>query len=230
MLQKNSKNKKNFSTHKPVLVAVFAHPDDEAFGPAGTLALYSKTHDVYLLCATKGEVGKSHITTGKLYKLREQELRESAKILGIKKVFFLGFKDGTLCNNLYHKLAAKIEEKFKELNPEVIMTIEPRGVSGHIDHITVSMVTTYVYKKLKSIKKLLYYCILEEEKRNQDNYFIYFPAGYKRSELGQVINIKDVWTTKLKAMRAHVSQKHDSDRIIKVLEDLPKEEHFLIYK
>lgn len=212
------------------MVAVFAHPDDEAFGPAGTLALYSKTHDVYLLCATKGEAGKSHITTGKLYKLREQELRESAKILGIKKVFFLGFKDGTLCNNLYHKLAAKIEEKFKELKPDLIITFEPHGISGHIDHMAISMVTTYVYKKLKSIKKLLYYCILEEEKRNLDNYFIYFPAGYKRSELGQVTNIKDVWTTKLKAMRAHVSQKHDADRIIKLLEGLPREEHFLIYK
>lgn len=215
------------STHKPVLVAVFAHPDDEAFGPAGTLALYSKTHDVYLLCATKGEEGGKD---KKIAQIRQKELLASAKILGVKKVFFLGFKDGSLCNNLYHKLAAKIEEKFKELKPEIVITFEPRGISGHIDHMVISMVTTYVYKRLKFISKLLYYCILDEEKRNIDNYFIYFPRGYKRSDLGKITNIKDVWETKLKAMRVHISQKHDADRIIKVLEKLPRKEHFLAYK
>jgi LmbE family N-acetylglucosaminyl deacetylase len=220
MQQKKSKS-------KPALVAVFAHPDDEAFGPAGTLATFAKSHNVYLLCATKGEEGGEN---KKIAQIRQKELLASAKILGIKKVYFLGFKDGTLCNNLYHKLAVKIEEKLKELKPDLIITFEPRGISGHIDHMVVSMVTTYVYKKLKFIKKLLYYCILEEEKRNINNYFIYFPAGYKRSDLGQIVNIKDVWQTKLKAMRVHVSQKHDANRIIKVLKDLPREEHFLIFK
>lgn len=215
---------------KPVLVAVFAHPDDEAFGPAGTLAKYSKTHDVYLLCATKGEVGKTHLTTEKLFRLREQELKDSAKILGIKKVFFLGFKDGTLSNSLYHKLAAKIEEKFKQLNPEVVMTVEQRGVSGHIDHITVSMVTTYVFKKTKSIKKLMYYCITNREKRNIDNYFIYFPRGYTKEQIDETVDISAVWQTKVKAMKAHKSQKHDGERILKILSKIPKREHFLIYK
>lgn len=214
-------------SHRPVLVAVFAHPDDEAFGPAGTLATFAKSHNVYLLCATKGEEGGKN---KKIAQIRQKELLASAKILGIKKVYFLGFKDGTLCNNLYHKLAVKIEEKLKELKPDLIITFEPRGISGHIDHMVVSMVTTYVYKRLKFIKKLLYYCILEEEKRNIDNYFIYFPAGYKRTDLGQIVNIKDVWQTKLKAMRVHVSQKHDANRIIKVLKNLPREEHFLIFK
>ncbi len=215
------------SKNRPVLVAIFAHPDDEAFGPAGTLAKYSKTHDVYLLCATRGEEGGK---SKKIAITRQKELLKSAKILGIKKVFLLGFKDGTLCNNLYHQLAAKIERKLKELKPGTIITFEPQGISGHIDHITISMVTTYVYKRLKFVKKLLFYCILEEEKRNIDNYFIYFPKGYKRSELSQIVNIEEVWETKLRAMKAHISQKHDADRIIKVLEKLPREEHFLIFK
>ena len=42
---------------KPVVVAVFAHPDDEAFGPGGTLAVLSKTHDVYIITVTGGEAG-----------------------------------------------------------------------------------------------------------------------------------------------------------------------------
>jgi len=39
------------------IVAIFAHPDDEAFGPAGTLAKFAETNTVYLLCATKGHAG-----------------------------------------------------------------------------------------------------------------------------------------------------------------------------
>ena len=40
------------------LVCIFAHPDDEAFGPGGTIAKFAKKRPVYLICATKGESGK----------------------------------------------------------------------------------------------------------------------------------------------------------------------------
>ena len=43
---------------KPVILSVLAHPDDETFGMGGTLAYYAKKGvDVYLICATRGEVG-----------------------------------------------------------------------------------------------------------------------------------------------------------------------------
>ncbi len=41
------------------LLAVFAHPDDEAFGTGGTLAKYAAEGcDVYLVTATSGEAGQ----------------------------------------------------------------------------------------------------------------------------------------------------------------------------
>ncbi len=41
------------------LLAVLAHPDDETFGTGGTLAAYArKGAKVYLVCATRGEVGE----------------------------------------------------------------------------------------------------------------------------------------------------------------------------
>ena len=180
-----------------------------------------------MLCATKGEAGGNH---KKLGEIRARELKESAKVIGIKEVYFLGFKDGSLSNSLYHSLAEKIEKKLKVLKPQTVITFEPRGISGHIDHITVSMVTTFVFNKLSFVKTLLYYCISKDERKSPSDYFIYFPPGYKKSEIDKTVNIKDAWQTKVSAMKKHKSQLDDAKRILKILEKLPKEEHFLVVK
>lgn len=212
---------------RKTLVGIFAHPDDESFGPCGTLYKYTKSHDVYILCATKGEnggVGKG------LGETRSAELELSANLIGVKKVYFLGFVDGTLSNSLYHDLAVKIESKLRELNPEIVITFEPRGVSGHIDHITVSMVTTYVVQKIPSIKTLFYFCLSEEKRKAFGKYFIYFPPGYKKTDIKKTVDIADVWDIKTKAMLTHKSQIEDAKRVIKSTSRVPKEEHFLKFE
>ncbi len=207
------------------IVAIFAHPDDEAFGPAGTIAKFAQENDVYLICATKGEEGMG--PTSKLAQIRSKELLDSAKILGIKKVYFLGFHDGTLSNNLYHELAAKIEAYLKKLKPEILITDEWQGISGHIDHIAVSMVTTFVFRKLKFVKTLMYYCIDKKAASRMSDYFIYFPPGYTRDSVDRIENIESVWKKKKEAMNAHVSQKKDAQAILRRHEGMPKEEYFL---
>ena len=62
------------------LMAVFAHPDDEAFGTGGTLTKYAaEGHDVYLVTATRGEAGEiaqpDLATPANLPLVRERELR-----------------------------------------------------------------------------------------------------------------------------------------------------------
>lgn len=212
------------------MVCIFAHPDDESFGPAGTIHKLSKKFDVYLLCATKGEIGIGADGERPLPEVRSEELRRSAKLLGVKKVFFLGFIDGLLSNALYPKLASSIERHLKRLKPEIIITFEPRGISGHIDHVTISMVTSFVFEKLKFIKKIMYYCASEEltKRWKGKKYFIYRPPGYKRSEIDKVVDVTDVWDIKIAAMMAHKSQLEDAKRILKMREGLPKEEYFLV--
>lgn len=236
MLLRKQDNLKTLVDKSPV-VAIFAHPDDEAFGPSATLAKLSKDHDVYVLCATKGEEGSPRKDSGetggnhkKLARVRAEELRKSATVIGVKKVFFLGFIDGTLSNNLYHSLAVKIEQKLKEIQPETLITFEPRGISGHIDHITVSMVTSYVFNRLNFVKTLLQHCITINIRKRMGDYFIYFPPGYKKSEIDLIVNVEDEWDIKVKAMMAHKSQIHDAKRILKMRRDLPKEEYFLVIK
>lgn len=220
-------NKKSRKT----IVVVFAHPDDEAFGPSGTIALFAKDHDVYLLCATRGEAGQDFGNHKNLAKAREEELRKSAKILGVKSVHFLGFVDGTLSNSLYHKLAAKIQKYLKLYKPETVITFEPRGISGHIDHITVSLATSFACQKVSFVKTILQSCLPEKIRKSFGNdYFIYFPPGYKESEIGKVVDITSVWKTKVKAMMAHQSQIEDAKRILENRKNFPKKEYFLVIK
>lgn len=218
---------------KNSLVCIFAHPDDEAFGPGGTITTFAKTHDVYIICATKGEAGAKNGEKN-IGQIRSNELLQSAKILGVKKVFFLGFEDGKLCNSAYQDLAKKIKRYINRLKPAILLTFEPRGVSGHIDHVTVSLVTSYLFEHQSYAKKLLYYCHTNWQvtiiKTFLRDYFIYFPPGYKKSDIGLTVDIGPVWKTKETAMKAHKSQAHDVKRILLFLKLMPKEEHFLVLK
>ena len=217
---------------RKVVAAVFAHPDDEAFGPGGTLAVLAKTNDVYIVTVTGGEAGKNSLNTTdeKLSDIRKQELLTSAKILGVKEVFFLGFKDGTLCNNLYHKIGAIIEKKLHELQPDTVITFESGGVSGHIDHIATHFITTFVVKKLSKKAELWYYFVPDSRRALPHDYFIYFPPALPASKADKTINTSSVWEIKKKAMLAHKSQQHDAVRLLQHIEKLSKEEYFTIYK
>lgn len=218
---------------KQTVIAVFAHPDDEAFGPAGTLVLLSQKYKVILLCATKGEKGEDNIKDKNLGnkiigEIREEELRRSARILGINDVFFLGFVDGTLSNNIYHKLVDKISLYVNKYKPTILLTYEHRGVSGHIDHVVVSFATSFVFEKYSFVKKIMYHCISTKHRSLIDKYFIYFPPGYLKKEVDEIIDVTSVFRLKKKAIYAHKSQLQDIGKHISPIVDrLGKEEWFI---
>lgn len=211
------------------IVGIFAHPDDEALGPSGTLATLAKENEVYLICVTPGEAaGQTAEEKKTIGAVRKDEMRHSAKILGIKEIFFLNYEDGKLCNELYHRLAHDLQMKIEELRPETLLTFEMRGVSGHIDHITVSLVTTFIFNKYSFIKKLMYYCISREKSDCMRDYFIYCPPGYTKDQVDEVVDVSQVWEIKLRAMKEHHSQKGDVERFLKDSTTLPKEEYFML--
>lgn len=216
---------------------ILAHPDDEAFGPAGTIALLSQEYDIYLLCATKGEAGENHSSKkGSIFDIREKELRNSASILGIKDIYFLGMKDGELCNNIYHTVADKIQVYVDKLNPSLFITVEPHGVSGHLDHIAISYISTFVYRRSPSVKEIWYNCIDRIQSVGTRDYFVYFPPGYKNEDIDKTVDIASVWDKKVAAIKAHESQIKDAKRVLLqmnalyVLRGLKKVEFFLVSK
>src|SRR3954453_17982021 len=80
------------------LLAVLAHPDDESFGPGGTLARYAAQGvDVHLACATRGESGtvepKHLVGYADIASLRIAELNCAVRVLGLTGLHYLGFRD-----------------------------------------------------------------------------------------------------------------------------------------
>src|SRR5690349_9739463 len=76
----------------PRLQLVVAHPDDETFG-CGSLLLHAVAAGARtsVVCATRGEAGEGD--TADLGAVRERELREAARLLGVGRVDLLGFAD-----------------------------------------------------------------------------------------------------------------------------------------
>ena len=146
------------------ILAVLAHPDDESFGLGGTLALYSrKGYDTYLVCATRGEAGSVDAEFLNGFKdtaeLRTEELRRAAKHLGLKEVFFLGYRDSGMpgsednrhpqaqINHSIDEVAGRIVKYIRELKPDIVLTFDPIGGYKHPDHIHVHLATTLAFEK-----------------------------------------------------------------------------------
>jgi len=119
------------------LLAVFAHPDDETFGPGPTLARYADAGlDVHLVCATGGEAAQhraGHADPGRLRRHREDELRKACLVLGVRSLELLHHRDGTIRPD-DPVGAAQVAAAIRRTRPDAIVTFGPDGVSGHSDH------------------------------------------------------------------------------------------------
>src|SRR5258706_691768 len=146
------------------VLAVLAHPDDESFGLGGTLALYGrKGYDTYYVCATRGEAGtvdEEHLRGFKdTAEMRTDELMRAAKILGLKDVFFLGYRDSGMpntdpnkhpdaqINHSIDEVAGKVVKYIRELKPDVVITFDPIGGYKHPDHIHIHNATVLAFEK-----------------------------------------------------------------------------------
>ncbi|MDQ3327074.1 MAG: PIG-L family deacetylase [Chloroflexota bacterium] len=149
---------------KRTFMAVFAHPDDESFGTAGTFAALTRAGGrVMLVCATRGEVGEisdpALATPETLAAARERELRCSAHAIGADPPILLGYRDsgmaGTFDNEHEDAFAAappnevtgRLVQLIREHKPDVLITFDPNGGYGHPDHIAAHKAATRAYRE-----------------------------------------------------------------------------------
>ncbi len=148
------------------LLAVHAHPDDEAIGTGGVLARYAMEGvETALVCATRGESGEildpdldPEEARPRLGEIREAELRQACATLGVTSLHFLGYRDsgmaGTPENNHPEALAQadpneatrRLVHLVRQLRPHVILTYNENGGYGHPDHIAVHRITMAAFE------------------------------------------------------------------------------------
>jgi LmbE family N-acetylglucosaminyl deacetylase len=130
------------------LLLVLAHPDDESLGNGGMIAKYaSEGVDIHLVTATRGEQGWFGPTDENpgpqaLGRIREEELRGAAEVLGLSEVAFLGYEDGELADAPADEVIAKIVAHIRRIRPHVVVTFDQNGLYGHPDHVAICQFTT----------------------------------------------------------------------------------------
>lgn len=159
------------------ILTVFAHPDDESFGPAGALAKYAAAgHRLSGLWLTRGEGGEATHqpppAPEELAVLRARDLREAAGIIGYGEVDLRAFPDGGLADLPAGQLEQIVAETVRRLRPDVMLTFGPGGISGHTDHIALSTATTAVFHNARADRmglNELYYSAVREEIARERN-------------------------------------------------------------
>lgn len=189
-----------------------AHPDDEGIAAGTMYENYKAGGTTFLICATYGEKGKSHleklVSDAALKKIRKEELLKAAKVLKIDEVIFLGLPDAAVKENA-KKLFEKSLPLIKELDPDQILSFGPDGMSAHWDHITVGNVALRIAKKLK-IPMSAFTMSDERIAAMPKDFFLSRRKFGKYADIPPHrkanIKIKVDVATKRRAMRNHVSQ------------------------
>ncbi|WP_376796960.1 PIG-L deacetylase family protein, partial [Thermogemmatispora sp.] len=126
------------------ILVVQAHPDDAEHLCGGTIALLAREgKEVHYLLVTRGDKGSDdpHLPPEHLARIREQEQREAASVLGVQTVTFLeGYSDGEVepCLQLRREIALVI----RQLRPDVVFTFDPwKKDEVHPDHRAVGICT-----------------------------------------------------------------------------------------
>lgn len=195
-------------------MAIYAHPDDIDFSCAGTLARWAKegTELIYVVC-TSGDVGidTPGISREQAAKIREEEQRDAAKVIGAKEVIFLREPDGMLVPTL--ELRKKLVRLIRKHRPEVILTSDPTVVwvsnsyINHPDHraaATVALDATFPAAGQPNLFEEL-----EEEGLKAHKPRKVYVSTW--NEPTNFVNIESTIDLKIEALRKHKSQMKDWD-------------------
>jgi LmbE family N-acetylglucosaminyl deacetylase len=131
---------------RPGFLGIFAHPDDESFGLAGTMArAIMSGHPAAIVCATRGEEGQiadpALATPANLGQVRERELRAACAAVGVVDVAFLDYVDGHLAEANETEAVGRIVFHIRRLRPAVVATFDAKGGYGHVDHMAIHRYT-----------------------------------------------------------------------------------------
>ncbi|HVW80498.1 MAG TPA: PIG-L family deacetylase [Mycobacteriales bacterium] len=159
------------------LMAVHAHPDDEATGTGGVLAkAAAEGIRTVLVTCTDGRCGDGPggVKPGEpghdpnaVAAARVPELEKSCEILGISDLELLGYHDsgmigweqfnnapGSFWSTPVDEAAARLAVLIEKYQPDVIVTYDENGFYGHPDHIQAHRITMAAHASTGSRAKV----------------------------------------------------------------------------
>src|SRR5581483_6046264 len=111
------------------VLSIHAHPDDQEFTVAGTLAAWARAGaQIVTVCLTRGDAGSNQFTPAdmtrpRLAKIREEEQRAAARVLGINDVVFLDYEDGVLTASI--DMRRDLTRLIRRYTPDTVVCGDP---------------------------------------------------------------------------------------------------------
>lgn len=221
----------NGSSH--TLMLVVAHPDDDAYGLAGTVALHADDprFRFVLVHATDGAAGDIAdgfpATRENLGQIRREECRLAWRTLGREpdRHEWLNYDDGAVAQVPFEQLVSRIASIMREEEPDVVATFGPDGITGHPDHVTVGAATDEAFHRLRPVgttgmRRLLHGALRESTFRRWsaarqreggepwDPTRVYHLRGVPDDQIGVEVDTSSVASRIVAGLNEHRSQRH----------------------
>jgi LmbE family N-acetylglucosaminyl deacetylase len=210
-------------------MSIHAHPDDQDFTVAGTLAKWAMAGcEIVSVIITSGDSGSNDSNKGADYKpelarLREAEQLAANETLGIKQTVFLHYPDGELEPSL--TLRKDLTRMIRQHKPEVVVTGNPEAwfygneYVNHPDHRAAAQAACEAVFPSAGTR-LIFTDLLAEGYEPHDVKRLYVHGSEKPDTW---IDISETIDIKITALKKHVSQV-DTHEVEKWMRDWAKEE------
>jgi LmbE family N-acetylglucosaminyl deacetylase len=195
-----------------IVMSIYAHPDDQDFTVAGTLAKWAKEGcTIISVMITSGDSGSNDPNKGAEYKpvlakLREEEQLAANAVLGITETIFLHYPDGELVADI--KLRRDLTRLIRIYKPDVVVSGDPSSwfygsdYINHPDHRAAAEATLYAVFPSAGTR-LIFTDLLEAgyEPHNVKRLYIH---GAEKSDTW--VDISETIEIKIEALKKHISQ------------------------
>jgi LmbE family N-acetylglucosaminyl deacetylase len=204
------KSKQEFTPKRAM--SIHAHPDDQEFTVAATLAKWARAGcEVVSVIVTSGDAGSNDPARGAAYKpelarVREAEQLAANAVLGVKETVFLHYPDGELEPTL--ALRKDLTRQIRKFKPEVVVTGDPTHrfygseYVNHPDHrAAASAACDAVFPSAGTL--LIFTDLLDEGFAPHDVKRLYLHGS---DEPDTWVDVSSTIETKIEALKKHASQ------------------------
>jgi LmbE family N-acetylglucosaminyl deacetylase len=211
---------------KKILFALFAHPDDEAFGPSGTLLSEARAGtELHLLLLTDGDAGTNPDNHKDLGAIRLKEWQIAGQLMGASSMHCLGYKDGQLANQSMVNISQRVTEIITTLIATApddahieLLSNDLNGITGHIDHIVAARAACYVFYHMKQrdkrFQRIRLSCLSRRDAPAINTNWLYMDAGRTSEEINETVDNRHLREEIIAIIQTHHTQRHDGDYCI----------------